>query len=163
MKRLFFPFFVLRLVLASCSSRSEQAALYNDRIIDRQIDIVLALNELDSSLNDLETDKIDDAYHILRGKVKEGIRTLDSIGDFKGDAGLLQASKTLFEGYDQLAAGPYHELITLLQLPDSAYGPDQQMQSFELEDQIGKGIESLHMAFEKQQRSFGERYNVVFE
>ncbi|MFM1932403.1 MAG: hypothetical protein RL226_1706 [Bacteroidota bacterium] len=159
--------FILALVILStivgCASRSEQAAAYNDAIINRQIEIVGSINELDSSLNDLDSPRIDEAYHILRGKIKESLRTLDTLGGFDGDDALLQAGKQLFTGYDQLADGPYRQLIELLQLPDSAYGPEQQLQSFELEEQISSGIETLHEAFEKQQLSFGERYNVKFE
>ncbi len=111
----------------------------------------------------MDSESIDDAYHILRGKIKGGIRKLDSIGDFKGDPSLLQASKELFRGYDNLVAGPYQDLIELLELPDSMFTSEEQLKAFKLEDEIGENIHSLHDVYEAKQLEFGAKYNLVLE
>lgn len=148
---------------SSCTSRSEAAAEYNKQVIDEQVEIVRSFNEVDSTLNELDAESIDDAYHILRGKIKGGIRTLDSIGGFKGDESLLLASKELFRGYDNLVDGPYQELILLLELPDSLFTSEEQLKAFKLEDQIIAEIHGLHEAYEVKQLAFGEKYNLVLE
>jgi hypothetical protein len=160
-------FFLIGVIIAisfsSCTSRSEEAADYNKLVIDEQIEIVRSFNEVDSTLNELDAESIDDAYHILRGKIKGGIRKLDSIGDFKGDPSLLQASKELFRGYDNLVAGPYQDLIKLLELPDSMFTSEEQLKAFKLEDEIVENIHSLHDAYEAKQLEFGAKYNLVLE
>ncbi len=148
---------------SACTSRSEEAAQYNKLVIDEQVEIVRSFNEVDSTLNELDAESIDDSYHILRGKIKAGIRKLDSIGDFKGDRSLLMASKELFRGYDELVDGPYQELIVLLELPDSMFTSEEQLKAFKLEDEIVSNIHSLHNVYEEKQLEFGAKYNLVLE
>lgn len=148
---------------SACTSRSKEAAEYNKLVIDEQVEIVRSFNEVDSTLNELDAESIDDSYHILRGKIKAGIRKLDSIGDFKGDPSLLLASKELFRGYDELVAGPYQELIVLLELPDSMFTSEEQLRAFKLEDEIVSNIHSLHKVYEEKQLAFGAKYNLVLE
>lgn len=146
-----------------CESRSQQAATYNDRLIEQQHYVLEAFNDLDSSLNDVDTTKIDEAYHILRGRIKESIREVEAMEDFKGDDSFRKATLDLMRGYDELVADPYSELIALMSLPDSAFKPSQQLQAFELEDEIIKGSKSLHQSYAKHQESFAERHNVFVE
>jgi len=96
-------------------------------------------------------------------KLKVELEKLDSIGDFKGDPSLLQASKELFRGYDNLVAGPYQDLIELLELPDSMFTSEEQLKAFKLEDEIGENIHSLHDVYEAKQLEFGAKYNLVLE
>lgn len=160
--RLFGVVFIT-LSFSSCNSRSEEAAAYNDRLIAQQEFVLNALNELDSTLNKIDTSRIDDAYHILRGRIREGIRQVDSIGTFQKDPMLHDATVALFEGYDNMVAGPYKELIDLIELPDTLFTQLEQQKALRLEDSIISGIESLHEDFISTQKDFGEKYNVVFE
>lgn len=146
-----------------CESRSEQAAAYNDQLIDKQRYVLEAFDDLDSSLNDVDTTKMDDAYQILRGRIKESIRKVEAMDDFKGDASFKKATLNLLRGYDELVAGPYRDLMSLISLPDSAFKPSQQLKAFELEDDIIDGSKGLHQSYAKQQKSFAERYNLVVE
>lgn len=146
-----------------CNSKSEEAAAYNDRLIAQQEYILDALNELDSTLNALDTTRIDDAYHILRGRIREGLRQVDSIGTFREDESLQTATTELFKGYDEIVAGPYQRLIELMELPDTAFTQVEQKRALMLEDEIIEGVESLHQDFILRQNDFGERYNVVFK
>lgn len=150
-------------IVGGCQSRSEKAALYNDRLIDQQIYVLEALNELDSSLNYMDTQRMAEAYQILQGRLKESLRSIEGIGDFDGDPQLKEATKDLLEGYDEIVAGPYLELIQLIDLPDSMFTPQQQLRAFEVEDQIIEGVKDLHQSFSKKQQSFGEKYKLIFE
>jgi hypothetical protein len=159
----FILFIAVVLLSVGCDSRSEQAAAYNDRLIERQVYVLDAFNDLDSSLSSIDTSYIDEAYHILRGRIKESLREVQQMNDFKGDAELKNATIDLFRGYDELAAGPYNQLIDLISLPDSSFTPRQQLRALELEDDIINGSASLHQSYAKRQQAFGERYNVTFE
>lgn len=158
-----FQFFLLALLVAGCESRSEQAAAYNDAIIARQIKIVDAFNQMDSVMNEMDEKEIDNSYYILRGKVKEGIKALDTLGTFQGDSTLYIASKALFEGYDTLVETHYAALIDLILLPDSQFTTVEQQKAFDEESKIVSQIEALHAAYEMHQKEFGEKFNVVFE
>ena len=150
-------------LVVGCNSKSEEAAAYNDRLIAQQEYILDALNELDSTLNALDTTRIDDAYHILRGRIREGLRQVDSIGTFQKDESLQAATIELFKGYDEIVAGPYQRLIELMELPDTSFTQVEQKRALMLEDEIIEGVESLHQDFILRQNDFGERYNIVFE
>lgn len=164
MKKWSFIFYSAVVLLnVGCESRSEQAADYNDRLIEQQHYVLQGFNILDSSLNDVDTTRIDEAYHILRGRIKESIREVQAMEVFKGDDSFRKATLDLMRGYDDLVAGPYNSLITLITLPDSAFKPSQQLQAFELEDEIIDGSKSLHQSYAKHQEAFAERYNVVVE
>lgn len=151
------------ITLSACSSKAEEAAAYNDRLIAQQSYILDALNELDSTLNELDTTQIDDAYHILRGRIREGMRQVDSIGTFREDESLQSATIELFKGYDEIVAGPYQRLIELMELPDTAFTKVEQKRALMLEDEIIQEVESLHEDFIVKQNDFGEKYNVIFE
>ncbi|WP_306641644.1 LIC11966 family surface protein [Sanyastnella coralliicola] len=156
-------FCAFAVILTSCESRSEKAAAYNDSLIEQQAYVLSALNELDSSLNKIDTTHIDEAYQILQGRIVESLRAVDEIGAFNKDESLYNATRELIQGYEGIVDGPYAELIDLISLPDSMFTPSKQLRAFEVEDDIINGVENLHNSFTKKQATFGVKYNVIFE
>jgi hypothetical protein len=163
MRLSFSTLLLLALVAIGCQSRSQQAAEYNDAIIASQVRIVEAFNSMDSVINEFDEQEIDNSYYILRGRVKEGLKALDTLGVFQGDSTLYLASKHLFLGYDTLVQTHYSELIDLLLLPDSQFTVEEQQKAFNAEARIAAHINTLHAAYEERQLEFGEKFNVVFE
>ncbi|MGB0424471.1 MAG: LIC11966 family surface protein [Flavobacteriales bacterium] len=153
----------MTLVLTSCTTRSDKAATYNDSIIAQQTEIIEAFDQMDSVMSTLNNEEMESTYLILRGKVKEGLKTLDTLGAFEKDDILLKASKDLFRGYDHLMQNEYSDLLQIIQLPDSAITVDVQQEAFGLESDIVMTMKTLHTDYESKQRTFGEKYNVVFE
>lgn len=151
------------MLLFACQTRSDKAAVYNDAIIDQQIEIMMAFNQMDSVMNELSTEELEDTYLILRGKVKEGLKGLDGMGEFEKDGTLLTASWKLFRGYDGLMQDEYARLIEILQMPDTTMTLDIQQEAFDLESDIVLKMKELHKEYEQKQREFGEKYHVVFE
>lgn len=160
-----FPIFLLvcSMWLLSCTTRSDKAASYNDSIIAQQSEIIEAFDQMDSVMSTLNNEEMESTYLILRGKVKEGLKSLDTLGAFEKDDALLKASRDLFRGYDRLMQNEYSELLEIIQLPDSAITTDDQQEAFGLESDIVMTMKTLHSDYESQQRAFGEKYNVVFE
>ena len=155
--------FAVLIGLASCTSRSDKAAAYNDSIIEKQTAVILAFDQLDAAMTDLNEEEMSADYLILRGRVKESIQMLDSLGEFQGDEDLLKASKALFQGYDELMEEEYGELINILAADDSSFTPEVQQRAYALQSEIFSQMKQLHQNFTAEQRSFGERYNVIFE
>lgn len=149
--------------LISCTSRSDKAAAYNDSIIEKQTAVIIAFDQLDAAMTDLNEEEMSANYLILRGRVKESIQMLDSLGKFQDDEDLLKASKDLFQGYDELMEEEYGELINILAADDSSFTPEVQQRAYALQTEIFSQMKQLHQNFTAEQRSFGERYNVIFE
>lgn len=154
---------VLSFALISCTSRSDKAAAYNDSIIEKQTAVIIAFDKLDASMTDLDDEGMAADYLILRGRVKESIQMLDSLGPFQDDKALLEASKSLFSGYDQLMEVEYGELIKILDASDSVFSVETQQRAYQLQSEIFTKPKHLHADFTEEQRAFGERYNVIFE
>lgn len=163
MKNYAFLLFLLFIGLASCTSRSDKAAAYNDSIIEKQSAVIIAFDKLDASMTDLDDEGMAADYLILRGRVKESIQMLDSLGPFQDDTALLEASKSLFNGYDQLMEVEYGELIDILDASDSVFSVETQQKAYQLQSEIFTKLKTLHSEFTEEQRAFGERYNVIFE
>jgi len=159
------PIFLLACAICflSCTTRSDKAASYNDSIIAQQTEIIEAFDQMDSVMSTLNNEEMESTYLIVRGKVKEGLKSLDTLGAFEKDDALLQASRDLFRGYDRLMQNEYSELLEIIQLPDSAITTNVQQEAFGLESDIVMTMKTLHTDYELKQRSFGEKYNVVFE
>ncbi len=163
MKNVFVLFVVMSLAFVSCTSRSDKAAAYNDSIIEKQTAVILAFDQLDAAMTDLNEEEMSANYLILRGRVKESIQMLDSLGKFQDDEDLLKASKALFQGYDELMEEEYGELIEILAADDSSFTPEVQQRAYGLQSAVFSKMKQLHQDFTAEQRSFGERYNVIFE
>ncbi|NQX91008.1 MAG: hypothetical protein HRT74_02520 [Flavobacteriales bacterium] len=163
MKRILWIMILVVLAMSSCTTRSDKAAVYNDSIIEQQAQIIEAFNQMDSTMLINNDSEMESAYLILRGKVKEGLKSLDTLGNFEKDPILLKASKELFSGYDMLMQDEYQELLNILRMEPEAITPEVIQEAHNLESDIVLKMKDLHSEFRASQMAFGEKYNVNFE
>lgn len=158
-----FVFFAAFLVFSiGCETLADRAAAYNDAIMYHQVRMAEAFNDLDASLNNLESEAMQANYEILKGRIQEGKRGLEQLGSFDKDDAFQQAALGLFRSYDQVSDRHYSTLLQHLLLPDSLFTPAIQEAAFAEERAIYEEMKRAHEAFEEAQKSFGERYNLEF-
>lgn len=157
-----FIFAVLLVLTSGCDTKAKKAAEYNDRIVAQQVHIIEALNALDSSLNAIEIDMARQDLGALRERLKSGMRSLDSLGDFEGDEDFIDATRELFRHYDEVADNYYPELIGLLALPDTSFTPEIQKRAFAVEEELINHIRTAHERFKEEQKNFGKRCRLRF-
>lgn len=153
---------VALITVSGCDSRAEQAAAYNDEIIRRQAKIVEAINSLDSSLNNIEFESMNDRKSALVATIDEGLTELDQLGPFNEDSTFLGATRALFLAYHDLVESDYNRLIELISLPDSAFTSEVQEEAFAVERRVVERIRALHAGFEAAQTEFGNAYRLEF-
>jgi len=159
-----FCWIALAFTLVACTSRSEQAAEYNDQIIEMQSQIIERFNAMDSakaSYQDVE--KMELVFVELQAQVLKNLRTLKETQAFKGDKRFLSASINMFDTYKSITDNEYAEMVELLSLPDSVYTKAHQLRVSALQDSVSKAFDLAHDTFTAQQLDFGKKYNVEFE
>jgi hypothetical protein len=164
MKRILF-FAAVVLIIASCTSRAEHAAVYNDRIIGSQKSIVDALVVMDSTFSDTNSTKdwVDLNYANLQASVKRSILALDSIGPFQEDPSLQLSAKELFRSYEALVDVEYKKLVEIKLLPAESVNMAIVDSNLAVQERIFTMSKIAQERFYKAQEEFGKKYNLEFE
>lgn len=161
--KLLLPLLVMGLV--ACSKKAQQAAEYNDAIVNQQMNIVHAFDLLDSTLKDNVAAKqqADYAYANLDAQVKRSILALDSIGSFNKDPQLQSAARELFRAYEDVTVEQYHQLLELKYLPAEAVTVAIADSSSALQKHIHDKTQAAQERFLKAQEDFGKKYKLSFQ
>ncbi len=156
---------ILMIAFASCSSRAEKAAGYNDRIVEHQKAIVDALVLMDSTFNDTNATAEVVGYHYasLQAKAKHAILGLDSIGSFEEDPSLQLSARDLFRSYEQLIDFDYKKLVEIKLLPAESVNVAIVDSNFAVQERIFMQSKIAQERFYKAQEEFGKKYNLEFE
>jgi hypothetical protein len=164
MKRVLCFLFVVT-ILASCASRAERAADYNDRIVNSQKSIVDALVVMDSTFSDTNATKewVDLHYADLQARVKRAILALDSIGPFQEDPSLQLSAKELFRSYEALVDFEYKKLVEIKLLPAESVNMAIVDSNLAVQERIFMQSKIAQERFYKAQEEFGKKYNLEFE
>jgi hypothetical protein len=160
-----YAFLFAVLVFASCASRSERAADYNDRIVGTQKSIVDALVVMDSTFSDTNATKewVDLNYANLQARVKRAIIALDSIGPFQEDPSLQLSAKELFRSYEALVDEEYKKLVQIKLLPAESVDIAIVDSNLAMQERIFMQSKIAQERFYKAQDEFGKKYNLEFE
>ncbi|MDZ4751204.1 MAG: hypothetical protein SGI87_06275 [Flavobacteriales bacterium] len=152
-------------LLINCSKHSDEAAVYNDSIVEHQEKIVVAFDALDSTLSDSSSvpTSIVDAHAALTHQIQNSVLALDSIGPFRKDPSLQKAARSLFTAYGRMAEDPYARLIHIRLLAPSSITQSTIDTSLSLHHQIKWLSEESQLSFLQEQTAFGKKYHLEFE
>lgn len=156
-------FAILALGLAACTSRSQQAAAYNDRVIDQQFRIIHAVEGLDTLLVSRDAALMDDALVLVKSEVIRANRLLDSLGAFQKDSTLLMGARSLFGSYDHLSQGAYADMVSLLKVDAPLDTAQHITKIYELQAQIHADRQAAYETFYTAQQAFGKKFALNFE
>ncbi|MCC6599296.1 MAG: hypothetical protein IT223_01320 [Crocinitomicaceae bacterium] len=166
-KRHFFFLFlpILSVVLFSCGRKSEQAAEYNDSIIEKQMVVVQAFDFLDSMINSLSSshDQTQYAYVNLLALERSGLLALDSIGSFQKDPSLQLAAKELFGFYITMTERDYRKLIDIKTMSHELITGDVVDTNIAITKRIREESQRAQDKFIIAQEEFGKKYNLKFQ
>jgi len=156
---------VVSVAVFSCTSRSERAAHYNDRIIMTQKSIVNALVAMDSVFSDTNAtvDWIDLHYANLQAQVKRSILALDSIGPYQEDPSFQLSAKELFRSYEALVDVEYKKLVEIKLLPAESVNVAVVDSNLAIQERVFTQSKIAQERFYKAQEEFGKKYNLDFE
>lgn len=149
--------------LASCQSRSEQAATYNDRIVDQQFQLIQTVEGLDTTLLSRDSLAMHEALVLVRGEVIRSQRLLDSIGSFQEDTTLLAGARQLFSEYNRLTLESYPEMIDLLVIDAPTDTLEHLDNIYAIQGEIHAARQKTYESFFNAQQQFGKKFNLEFE
>ena len=157
--------FILGLVavLAACQSLSEQAARYNDRIVERQFQLIQAVESLDTLLFTRDSSIMQDALVLVKGEVIRSQRLLDSLGTFQKDTTLLEGARQLFNTYAVLGSQDYPDMIRLLEVDTPADTLAHLELIYATQAKIHAQRTATYETFFEAQQAFGEKFNLEFQ
>jgi hypothetical protein len=153
------------LAFLACGRKSERAAEYNNSIMSLQMDIIDALDLIDSTLKDtmITEERLDYAFSNAQTQVKRAVLAIDSIGSFDKDPSFEEAGRSLFRSYEALVEGDYARLVAIHQLPESAITQAVVDTSNAIVMRLQSRSEAIQEHFTRAQEEFGRKYNLVFE
>lgn len=154
---------VLAACIAGCESRAEKAATYNDVIIAHQVEVMQAMEGLDSLLYTRDSTTIEEAFVVLKGEIIKGEKKVRQLGAFKNDQTFHAASEALFKSYRALTEEQYPSIIALLKVDAPADTVAHVNQIMGIESDIHRLRTAAFETFETAQAAFGEKFNLVFE
>jgi hypothetical protein len=153
------------LLLSSCARKAEEAAEYNDHIVEHQLEIIQSFDRFDSVFVDsvATKDQIEFVYVNMQSTIKSSILALDSIGPFQKDPLLEVAARDLFKAYDQVVSNEYRQLTEIKLLPAESITIAIVDSSFSIQMRIHDVSKMAQEKFLMAQDSFGKKYNLLFE
>jgi hypothetical protein len=156
---------VLAFLLVTCSKRSDEAALYNDSIVDHQDMIIQSFDVLDSTLSDSATSEtlLYAAHNNLLHRIDNSILALDSIGPFRKDPSLMKAARNLFLSYNQIAEIHYSKLFQIKLMPSASITQAIVDSTAVIHATIKHLSENAQNSFLQEQAAFGKKYHLKFE
>jgi hypothetical protein len=165
MKTVYFFLLVCCFGLASCQSRSEKAANYNDTIISYQKSIIDALVLMDSTFSDTNAtrDRVGYSFANLQSKVKLAIISLDSVGSFQKDPSLELAARELFRTYEEMVDNDYKKLVEIKLLPADSVNMAIVDSNFAIQSHIHLQSKIAQEKFLQAQMDFGKKFHLEFE
>jgi hypothetical protein len=165
MKKIYYLLSAFLIGMASCQSRSEKAANYNDSIIGYQKSIVDALVLMDSTFSDTNAtrDRVGYSYANLQSKVKLSILALDSVGSFQKDPSLELAARELFRSYEELVDNDYKKLVEIKLLPAESVDVAIVDSNFAIQSNIHLQSKIAQEKFLQAQMEFGKKFHLEFE
>lgn len=155
-------YILLFLFLAACSSVNEEAADYDNRVIELQRKITDDLSLMDSTLRDVRASKERTEYHYarLQACVKQSILALDSVGSFNNDPLLLVGARSLFRSYEKLIDENYRQLVNFKLIPPELVTLAIQDSSIAIQTDIRKTSQTSQDEFSLLQKEFAVKFNL---
>jgi hypothetical protein len=153
------------LSFVSCTRKAEQAAQYNDIIIQRQKDIIAAFDRFDSTFADsiASEDEVEFAFVNMQSNIKHSILSIDSIGPFQNDPLLQQSARDLFTAYDIMVEDNYRILKDIKLMPAESITAPMIDTTISVQIRIHDVSKLAQEKFLKAQEEFGKKYNLTFE
>lgn len=156
---------LLTISLLSCSRKAEEAAEYNDAIIEHQKKIIASFDRFDSSFVDTlrSREMVEFAYVNMQSTIKQSILAMDSIGPFENDPSMQNAARDLFKTYDAIVETEYEKLRDIRLLPADQVTPAIIDTSLAVQIRIHDASKLSQSEFLRAQEDFGKKYNLIFE
>lgn len=156
---------VLWLGMLACKSENQEAAEYNNRVIELQRKITDDFALMDSTLRDPRASKERTEYHYarLQAGVKQSILALDSVGSFNNDPLLLVGARNLFRAYEKLIDENYKQLIEFKGIPPESVTLAIQDSSIAIQNEIRDAAQSAQDEFVLVQKEFANKLNLTLK
>lgn len=155
-------FITLTFFIVSCSSKKEEAIIYNNNLVNKQIKLVNLIDKLDECFQDTNCN-VKILYDSLCRTTINYIDSLKTIDNFEGDSTLKVQFKNLLSLYRKVIENDYKQLIDLYFSIDSLDFNEDTIKLLEkrakiLYDSINNKIKSANDRFIVYQKKFAEKY-----
>lgn len=159
-----FTLFIFSIVFFSCGPTSEDAAKYNDALVEQEAKVFNAEMALTSALiKNQPTAVIDTAYNNLVKQLKASTDSVKNAGMFDGNTTLKDALLDLFSTYNTVTTKDYPEIIQLNKINDTLVTMAEDFdKKIEITDRIDSILNAAVDKFEKVHWDFAKKYRLDF-
>lgn len=149
------------MMLVSCGPTPEQAAEYNDKIIDQQISIVDKIDALVESYQYYIPEDMDKAWNEALNQANKGIEAINALEKFDGSTDFKEAALELFNSYKAVLENQHKEMVRIYKIPDEQFTEEHYNQWDKLAEEADKKMEEAFDKFGDAQDKFAKKYQLV--
>lgn len=144
--------------ISACGKKTEEAIIYNDKIVEEQSKVLRAENHLIETVSNNQLEQIQPAFVAFVKQIKESLKTVEEIESFDEQDNFKKAAIKLFTVYLKVAETDYAEAIKLAQLQGEQITEQDETRFLELSDKIDKVLSDEIKVFIKAQDEFAAQY-----
>lgn len=159
----YLAFLLLGVTLVSCGPSSFDAAEYNDKIINKQIEIITSVTDLSNEFGSYDNDGIDAQYKKTVKLVEDTKKFTNELEGFDGKTDFKDAFMDLLNVIDGQLKKEYLVLMEILKIPTEEYTEEDEAQYMEVATKADEEFEKAQDDFIQAQKDFAAKYNFILQ
>lgn len=163
MKKLCLGISVLLLVACGGSSKEEKAAAYNDAIIEKQVEVVYAVEAVVNSFESGKDDQVTSTIKAAQKTIKMAQDSVNILPPFEQNDTLKNAFLIYLQELKKVVDNDYVKLAEIVHIPDSIFSQDDQDLYLHITAKADSVIRHAERDFMVKQEHFAKENGFVFE
>lgn len=144
--------------LVSCGPTSEEAVIYNNKIVEQQAGIYEKETALTEAIGKNFPGKFSVLHASMIKQIDSAIVIVKKMKSFDGKTDMKDAALKLLAAYKDVAENEYSELIKYARVPDSIYTQQDDDKVMEMSKKIFAKLNKSEEDFFMVQKTFAEKY-----
>ena len=146
------------IVISSCNNLSNDATIYNQKIINQHQLVILYEDSLGEVITKNMPEKLDETYNKFLEQIDKSKQIVEDIEQFDNDTILREASINFFSVYKEIAENEYSEIIKIAKISDDNYTQTDDKILKSIAKEINDRLQLELDTFITVQKEFANRY-----
>lgn len=154
---------VLLFSVAACGPSREEAAAFNDSIINEQKAVIETYDALLESYDTYEGEKMDAALENFTAQIKRSLTAVNNISSISGGDKLKQAAGDCFAVYLSVAENEAPEMVRLYKVPEGDFTTDMRVQWDGIYKSVDTKLKDADKKFIEVQTKFADDFKLTLD
>jgi hypothetical protein len=151
-------------MIPACGPSSEQAASYNEAIVEEQNSVLNSINAVfESTVNYKDIPAMDNALNKARQQANMSLDVIKKMNKFDGSTQYRDDAVRLFEVYQSVTMNELSQIVDLYKLPDEKYTEKEKLQIDSLVTESTRKMDEALAYFKTSQENFAKKYKLKIE